>query len=78
MRHILPSVPYIYLWVNDLDALFVVHFAAKVVRTKLKYNSFLDVLIITFIVSLTDKPSLAFLLFSQKTEPFIYAHFCGN
>ena len=54
MCHILPSVPRIYLWVNDLDALFVVDFIAKIVRAKLEDYWFLDVLIITFILSLTD------------------------
>ena len=33
--HVLSRVLRIYLWLVDLDALFVAHFIAKVVRTKL-------------------------------------------
>ena len=33
--HVLPRVLHIYLWLDDLDALFVAHFIAKVARAKL-------------------------------------------
>ena len=33
--HVLPRVFRIYLWLDDLDALFVAHFIAKVARAKL-------------------------------------------
>ena len=35
MWHVLSRVLRIYLWLDDLDALFVAHFIAEVVRAKL-------------------------------------------
>ena len=52
MWHVLPSVPRIYLCVDDMDALIVVDLITKVVRPKVvqeQDNRFVYVLISTFI-----------------------------